>query len=143
MAEPWADRPRVGDLVVPYMVPDERRPIDFKALDADHVARCAKEGRCGICGRKIRSGPIAFIGPDDGRTCFADPWMHPPCARLAMGQCPFLARGKDWREGGEDPLLARYAGHMVLYEATGWSSHRDQLGAWHFEATHGLRRDDA
>jgi ferredoxin len=80
------------------MVDETLSPIDFKAVDEDHVEDCARRGRCGICGGKIRQGPIAFIGPDDGRTCFADPWMHPACADLAMKQCPFLTGRRDWRE---------------------------------------------
>ena len=60
------DRPVAGNLIVPYMVDASRTPIDFKAVDPDHVKRCATARRCGICGRKIRSGPLAFIGPNDG-----------------------------------------------------------------------------
>lgn len=107
-----------------------------KALDSEHVDRCANEGRCGICGGKIKRGPIAFIGPDDGRACFADPWMHPACADLAMRQCPFLTGRRDWREaeGRNDPLLATYSEGMVPILAHNWRAHRDPLGAWHFEA---------
>lgn len=129
-------RPKVGRLVVPYMVDEDRRPVDFKAVDHGHVERCATEGRCGVCGGKIKRGPIAFIGPDDGRRCFADPWMHPACADLAMVQCPFLTGRRDWREaeGRADPLLATYSEGMVPVLAHNWRSHRDPLGSWHFEA---------
>lgn len=126
-------RPKVGKLVVPYMVDATRWPIDFKALDPAHVEECALRGRCGICGGRIRRGPIAFIGPDDGRTCFADPWMHRECAELALEQCPFLTGRRDWREPGS-PLLESYSASMVLALAHNWRSHRDALGAWHFEA---------
>ena len=126
----------VGRLVVPYMVDATRKPIDFKVLDENHVDECAMKTRCGICGRRIRSGPIAFIGPDDGRTCFADPWMHPACAELAMGQCPFLDGRRDWRDTAArtNPLTQRYSDGMRLVLAYNWRSHRDQLGRWHFEA---------
>lgn len=126
-------RPRVGKLVVPFMVDATRTPIDFKAVDAEHVRQCAEDGRCGICGGKIRRGPIAFIGPNDGRACFADPWMHPDCAEVAMAQCPFLIGRRDWREGGSD-LLQPYSDGMVRVLAGNWRSHLDQFGAWHFEA---------
>ncbi len=96
------------------MVDATRSPIDFKALDAEHVALCATKGLCGVCGARIRRGPIAFIGPDDGRACFADPWMHPECADVALEQCPFLARRRDWREGGDEELLAPYSDGMAL-----------------------------
>jgi hypothetical protein len=132
------ERPRAGALVVPYVVDEARHPVDFKAMDWEHVWLCAKEGRCGVCGGKIRSGPVAFIGPDDGRDCFADPWMHLECAQLAMRQCPFLAGRKDWREDGNDPLIRTYAHNMVLYTATSWRFHRDILGHLHFQATRGL-----
>lgn len=133
-------RPRVGHLVVPFMVDASRRPIDFKALDQSHIDECATRGRCGICGGRIRRGPVAFIGPDDGRTCFADPWMHPECAELALEQCPFVAGRRDWREGGDDPLLRPYAGGMVRVLADNWRAHRDGQGNWHFEAIAGVRR---
>jgi hypothetical protein len=130
------ERPVVGRLTVPFMVDATRTPIDFKALDAAHVDLCASDGRCGICGGKIRRGPIAFIGPSDGRSCFGDPWMHPDCARLAMEQCPFLAGRRDWRdeEARSTPLLRPYSESMGIVLAHNWRSHRDALGGWHFEA---------
>lgn len=145
MLDALSRRPRAGALTIPYVVPEKTKPIDFKALDNDHIDRCATEGRCGICGAKIKRGPAAFIGPDDTirRTehCFADPWMHVECAQLAMQQCPFLAGRKSWRdaEGREQPLIATYAHNMVLYTATNWQSHRDAFGHWHFQATHGFK----
>lgn len=134
-------RPTVGRLVVPYMVDATRSPIDFKALDPEHVDQCATKGRCGICGAKIRTGPIAFIGPADGRSCFADPWMHTACAAVALEQCPFLTGRRDWREPGE-PLLAVYSDGMVGILAFNWRSHRDASGAWHFEAVGATSRMD-
>lgn len=126
----------VGGLLVPFMVDATRTPIDFKVLDAGHVALCARQTRCGICGHQIKRGPIAFVGPDDGRTCFADPWMHPACAELAMTQCPFLAGRSSWRgdESRSEPLLATYSAGMVPLLARNWRAHRDARGAWHFEA---------
>jgi hypothetical protein len=96
-----------------------------------------------VCGKKI-TGYLAFIGPSDGRTCFADPWMHPDCARLSMQQCPFLG-GKDWRDGEGDSeleakMLARYEGNMALFEAPDGRSHRDEWLHWHFEALGRLER---
>ena len=124
-------RPRVGKLIVPYMVDETRDPIDFKALDKAHVDECAERGRCGICGARIRRGPVAFIGPTDHRTCFADPWMHPACAELALEQCPFLARRRTWRDANAqvDPYR-----DMAIVAAVNWQSHRDRFGNWHFEA---------
>ena len=129
-------------LTVPYMVDATRTPVDFTLLDADHVARCARETRCGVCGRKIRRGPIAFIGPADGRTCYADPWLHPTCAELAMQRCPFLSGRRDWSsaEAREDPLLAPYSTRMAVVLARSWRCHRDARGAWHFEAVGPLAR---
>jgi hypothetical protein len=133
-------RPTVGGLTVPYMVDAERKPIDFKEVDAGHVRQCAKQHRCGICGGRIKSGPYAFIGPDDGRRCFADPWMHLKCARLAMAQCPFLGARRGWRdaESRTNQLLAPYAHNMRLFAAPGGRSHMDQFKHWHFEADGGL-----
>lgn len=139
------ERPMVGRLVVPYMVDEQRCPIDFKAVDEAHVEDCARHGKCGVCGGKIRRGPIAFVGPDDGRTCFADPWMHPVCADLAMVQCPFLAGRRDWRdeEGRRHFLLRTYSQGMVPLLAQNWRAHQDPFGAWHFEAIGPLTRQAA
>ena len=122
--------------VVPYMVDATRSPIDFKAVDEVHVELCARQTRCGVCGARIRRGPIAFIGPDDGRRCFADPWMHPACAEVAMRRCPFLAGRSSWRsqEARQEPLLVPYAERMVVVLAPNWRAHRDPRGAWHFRA---------
>ena len=133
-------RPVVGGLVVPYMVDATRNPVDFKIVDAEHVKRCATARRCGICGRKIRNGLIAFIGPNDGRSCFADPWMHEDCARLAMSQCPFLTSRTSWREDGDNPLLRTYARNMKVFVAEEGQAHRDAHGAWHFKAIGELRQ---
>ena len=136
-------RPTVGRLVVPFMVDATRSPIDFKALDQAHVDLCATKGLCGICGARIRRSPIAFIGPADlvDRECWADPWMHPACAELALEQCPFLAGKRDWRslEGVPEPiadlaLTAYRPGQMAMALAVNWRSHRDALGNWHFQA---------
>lgn len=139
-----ADRPRLGKLVIPFVVNEKLDPIQFVTLDKEHVARCALEGLCGICGGKIRRGPVAFIGPDDGRVCFADAWMHPECADAAMAQCPFL-KGRDWREpeARVDPLTTPYSAGMVLFLATNWRSHLDSIGGWHFEAVGPLERRTA
>jgi len=126
----------VSDRVVPFMVDATRMPVDFKVLDPSHVDACATRRRCGVCGDRIRRGPVAFIGPDDGRTCFADPWMHPLCAERAMRQCPFLGGRRDWKsdEARSEALLAPYSAGMVVVIATNWRAHRDSFGAWHFEA---------
>lgn len=137
--------PTVGKLVVPFMVDATRDPIDFKVVDPSHVELCATQGRCGICGRRIRRGPIAFVGPDDGRTHFADPWMHPACADLSMGQCPFLGGRRDWREaeGRNNPLLATYSAGMVMVLARNWRASQDHTpGGWCFEAVGPLTRRD-
>lgn len=147
-------RPKSGKLTVPYMVDESKHPIDFKAVDADHVKRCATARRCGVCGGKIRSGPIAFIGPDTdtggGRLhyghCFADPWMHQDCAERAMRECPFLASRKGWRaELGpvDEALIGAHAHSMALFLADDCRAHRDQLGNWHFEAVGAVRRMEA
>ena len=128
-----ASRPRVGQMVVPFVVDEARSPIDFKELDMARVTACAERGLCGVCGGRIRRGSVAFLGPDDGRSCFADPWMHPDCAAVAAEQCPFVAGRKGWRDGG-NPVVASYAERMVLRLAHNWRAHRDDHGRWHFEA---------
>jgi hypothetical protein len=126
------------------MVDETLDPIDFKIVDAGHVELCARQTRCGVCGQKIKRGPIAFIGPDDGRTCFADPWMHERCAELAMRQCPFLTGRRDWKgaEARNEPLLATYSEGMVPMLARNWRAHQDAGGAWHFEAVGPISRQE-
>jgi len=130
-------RPLVGRLTVPYMVDERVQPIDFKIVHAGHVRKCAEQDRCGICGKPISDYRV-FIGPNDGRRCFADPWMHADCARLAMQQCPFLADRRGWRETETNPTLAefnaRYEHNMAPVLAPSGRAHRDQFGHWHFEA---------
>lgn len=67
--------------------------------------------------------------------------MHPACAEQALGQCPFLARRRDWREpeARVDEFLRPYSRGMVAVLAFNWRSHRDRLGHWHFEAGGGVR----
>lgn len=134
-------RPTARGLIVPFMVDATRDPIDFKAVDGEHVAQCAADRLCGICGGAIPAGPLVFIGPDDKRRCFADPWMHLACARVALVQCPFLTGRNDWRGDGKDSdLLKTYAHNMVAFVAGEGRAHQDVLGAWHFEAVGQLQR---
>jgi len=141
MAEKSLKRPTVGHLVVPFMVDQRIEPIDFKAVHPGHVLKCARERRCGICGKPI-SGYLAFIGPDDSRDCFADPWMHPACGRLAMEQCPFLTGRRGWREPVPHGLGDVYERNMALFTAPDGHAFRDEtpVHAWHFHAHGRLRR---
>jgi hypothetical protein len=139
------NRPTSGKLLVPYMVDERINPIDFKITHHGHINKCSRDRLCGICGKRIANNtPIAFIGPDDGRRCFADPWMHPACARIAMEQCPFLADRKGWREHNANQFMAsledRYEHNMALFIAPNGRSHRDEHGTYHFEALGVLRR---
>jgi len=138
------NRPTVAGLVVPYVVDDRLSPIRFTDLHQGHVRRCAEQRLCGICGKRIVGAPMAFIGPDDGRRCFADAWMHEACARLALVQCPFL-KGRQWREqeARDEPMLSVYQQNMVLYLAPDGRSHRDEFDHWHFEALGVLRKVSA
>jgi hypothetical protein len=124
------------------MVDERVQPIDFKLVHPGHVTKCAMQRRCGICGKPIR-GYLAFCGPDDGRSCFGDPWMHPECGKLAMQQCPFLADRRGWREPADGKLsqemLDRYTHNMALYQAPSGRAFRDAFGHWHFEALGTLR----
>lgn len=129
-------RPTAHGLVVPFMVDATKDPIDFKAVDHEHVARCAAERLCGICGGTIPAGPLVFIGPNDRRRCFADPWMHLACARVALAQCPFLTGRSDWREasGNSSELIKTYAHNMAAFVGSEGTAHQDSFGAWHFAA---------
>jgi len=132
-------RPSVGKLLVPFVVDERQSPVRFNVLHLGRVDACAKDNKCAVCGGSMDRGPYAFVGPDDGRRCFADPWMHPDCARLAMEQCPFLG-GRDWRDESsrQDPAIHVYSQNMQLFIAPLGRAHRQ--GGWHFEALGELRR---
>lgn len=139
-------RPRIGALVVPFVVDEMIEPIDFKMLDPARVRRCAQERLCAVCGRSMAGSRFAFIGPHDGRTCFADPWMHEPCARYTIQHCPFVSG----RQGFRDPLAeehpeltARYENSHALVVARGGGAHLDTLGGWHFEVRPPVYRIEA
>lgn len=132
-------RPTVGGIVVPYMVDETRSPIDFKAVNGEHVRLCAEMRRCGICGAAMKGSRFAFLGPADGRVCFGDPWMHEACARYTMAACPFASgKKREYRDPNEDEgeslLLSRTVGAWALHIAEGGHGWRDQWKRWHFEA---------
>ena len=81
-------RPTVGRLTVPYMVDEHQDPIRFTELDPDHVAECARRGRCGICGGKIKRGPIAFI-ESIAATGVVTPLDMAPAARASTICTPY------------------------------------------------------
>lgn len=139
-------RPRAGRLVVPFVVDETRHPIDFRENHMPRIRACADHRLCGICGGRIEIYErLAFIGPRTlmERACFADPWMHEECGRIAMEQCPFLSARKDWREPADDQRSARllkpYSRDMLLRTAPAGRAHKDGLGSWHFEAMGPLR----
>jgi hypothetical protein len=137
-----ASRPVVGGLIVPYIVDETRRPIDFKALNLNHVQKCATEHRCAVCGRRIAKRH-AFIGPISHRSdrCFGDPWMHVGCADYVAANCPFVSgrrpvyRGESGidDESLREAILHPYESESWMIIARGGRAHRDQTGAWHFE----------
>lgn len=148
-----ARRPRHGGLVVPFMVA-ERTPWDFKVNSIENIERCCVERLCGICGEHIEDGEvIAFIGPADGRNCFADPWMHEECARYTAQHCPFVSgrspefHGKEGLEGMRPETVAMLKrtyeqSHGIAFARAchGW---RDpNTGRFHFEiAGQSVRRE--
>lgn len=139
------ERPIVGGLVVPFMVDESVEPIDFKRIDAKRIEQCASDRRCGVCGKKMKGDRYAFLGPDDGRECFADPWMHEVCARYTIEHCSFVSgRRPEWR--GEVPtdlpaeVGERYARSQVLVLAQSGGSHVDPRGLRHFAVRREIRR---
>jgi hypothetical protein len=79
------ERPKVGRLVVPYMVDERRSPIDFKAVDADRIERCAAQGRCGVWILVDAAGAAscsAWASEDRARSRVADDAAgRPPAGR--------------------------------------------------------------
>ena len=123
------------------MVDEKRTPIDFKALDQEHVNQCARERLCGVCGKAIRKGKdrYAFLGPLRDLQCFGDPWMHEECAEYTATACPFVSgKRRVWREG-DQPLTDVFKGAWMLLVARSGKTHMDDLAHWHFEPV-GVKR---
>lgn len=85
----------VRDLPVPvtsWRNPDTGEGM-FGVNDPAAKLTCALTGACGICG-SLLGNPMVFLaadyGADPARLLFADPGMHPACARASLELCPYI-----------------------------------------------------
>lgn len=127
-----AKRPRLGKLIVPYMVVDDLTHIDFKLLDKKHLDRCAQEKLCGVCGYPIRPGKdrFVFLGPARPHLlCFSDPWMHTDCAEYTTENCPFVSGKRRVHREGSVPSIE---GEWWMIISRSGKTHVD-FGTWHFQ----------
>ena len=105
---PFDDR---RGLPVPYMnqhFPDGDEGtmrVDFTAIWAPGVMKCAQERWCGVCGKALGYW-VAFVGGPRSAASrtYQDPPFHPSCADFAMGVCPHIVlphhrRASDARAG--------------------------------------------
>jgi hypothetical protein len=67
--------------------------VNFTGINAETVARCARERLCGICGEALDYW-IAFIGgPVSYSTrTYSDRPLHLQCAEAAVRYCPHINR---------------------------------------------------
>lgn len=89
---------------------------DFAAIDARIAIRLSHDGRCSLCGQRIR-GEIAFIASErvmgGSPRVFRDGPMHEECARYAFVSCPFVS-GEHTKYRPDDVTAKKYAGVGVL-----------------------------
>ena len=84
---------RYGDIPVPFTVQWSDGKPDFRKVDPEKIARCARRRLCGVCGMAMLPGETyAFLGgPGTASTLiYTDPWMHIECARFSAKACTHL-----------------------------------------------------
>jgi hypothetical protein len=78
---------------IPFVNETRDGGVDFAAIQADQVLRCARERLCGTCGQPL-GWWVAFLGGPESaaQRAYLDPAMHPDCAESALTLCPHIAR---------------------------------------------------
>lgn len=78
---------------------------DFRTLDTLRVQMCIYDRKCGICGKEIPKGWLAFIGGQKAveNRLFIDPAMHKECAYYSARVCPYLSGTKRQYAESESP----------------------------------------
>lgn len=111
--------------------PDEGQELDFRVVNPRRRRRCAREGLCGVCGKKLGYWMVFIGGPRSAENrVFSDPPMHEECAKYALEVCPFLTmptmqykqRGyEDKSKYTCDPhAIAEKPGRMAVYVTRGF-----------------------
>lgn len=97
--------PRRG-IPIPFVNETASGTVEFAAIQADKVLRCARERLCGSCGEPLEWW-MAFLGRPESATqrAYLDPPMHPDCALAALTMCPHIAR-REHRRAPEHRLAA-------------------------------------
>lgn len=85
----------------------------FKVQDILKVSRCICQRRCALCGKPINS-LVGFVGGplSIANRLFADPGMHPDCARYALRVCPMLAAPR-WNYARHTPAVPGHVPNIV------------------------------
>jgi hypothetical protein len=102
-----AKRPRdPRGFPVPWFTPWHEGKWDFRYVEPGKAEQAVREGRCWICGERLRL-PCAFVA---GPMCAvnrtnAEPPSHVECAIYAARACPFLARPKMARPSGGEGVV--------------------------------------
>lgn len=114
----WAPKPGTKTPDLTKARPRGKGVPEFRIVDPNAGMKCAKEGRCWVCGGKIFDSHFAYVA---GPMCAVnrtsgEPPSHVECADFSARGCPFLARPHmDRREMGLPPLeeRAEIPGQMI------------------------------
>lgn len=109
---------------------------DFTAIDGLKVYEVGKKRLCGLCGHPLAYW-IAFIGGPKAlkNRAYADPPMHPDCAKAAMELCPYIIHGRARRAVNtkvESVIPEGFSGDkpemwiLILTRGFKWQLGRDQ-----------------
>lgn len=100
---------------VPWFVAWIKGVPDFRVIGPGKLRTALDEGRCWICGERMKGPTTAFlIGPMCAvNRNTAEPGSHRECAVYAAMVCPFLVNPRKRRREGNKPAHVEPAGHMI------------------------------
>lgn len=100
---------------------------DFATINGERTLECIKGRLCGVCGQRLEYW-MAFVGgpPAAAEGVYADPPMHPECARDALTLCPHMFRREGRRRVHSNGLVppgmsdTTKPEHIILYLTRGY-----------------------
>lgn len=135
-------RPQHKGLPVPYVNETDDGAIDFSAIYAPRVLRCAQRRLCGLCGKPLAGArgvlDCAFLGGPrcaESRT-YTDPPMHRACAEMAVEMCCHVSRSAPKRRPGREDDYEPAA--FVADKPSEWIVYRTTSFDWSLDEINGL-----
>lgn len=127
--ERMKDRPRYRGLPIPYTAYCVNGEPDFRTVNAQRIADCMENRKCGLCGQRLGL-KMYFFG---GELCnknrmFLDPPMHRECIDFAVKVCPYISLSskeynmrKPFRENVEiNPHVSTAKGRQAIFTSSGY-----------------------